>query len=71
MPCPQGVSLGIPQVVALDGSSRLAGKTCTYLLPLELSVEARPSPPLLVFRGGLVLLDQLFGLHPCGWNVIR
>jgi len=71
MPCPQGVSLGIPQVAALVSSSRLAGKTCTSLLPLELSGEAGPSPPLLVFLRGLVLLDKLFGLHPWGWSVIR
>jgi len=71
MPCPQGVSLGIPQVAVSASSSRIAGKTCTSLLPLELSGEAGPPPPLLVFRGGLVLLDQLFGLHPWGWSVIQ
>jgi len=71
MPCPQGVSLGIPQVAALASSSRLARKTCTSLLPLELSGEAGKPPPLLVFRRGLVLLDELFGLYPWGWSVIR
>jgi len=71
MPCSQGVSLGIPQVAASASSSRLSGKTCTSLLPLESSGEAGPPPPLLVFRGGLVLLDQSFGFHPWGWSVIR
>ena len=71
MPCSQGVSLGIPQVAVSASSSRLAGKTCTYLLSLELSEEAGPPPPLLVFRGGFVLLDQLLGHHPWGWSVIR
>jgi len=71
MPCPQGVSLGIPRVAAQASSSRLAGKTCISSLPLELSGEAGPPPSLLVFRGGLVLLDQPFGFHPWGWSVIR
>jgi len=71
MLCPQGVSLGIPPVAASASSSRLAGKTCTSLFPLESSGEAGPPPPLLVFRGGLVLLDQFFGFPPWGWSVIR
>jgi len=71
MPCPQGVALGIPHVAVSASSSRLAGKTCTSVLPLELSGEAGPPPPLLVFRGGLVLLDQLLGPHLWGWSVIR
>jgi len=71
MPCPQGASLGIPQVAASASSSRIAGKTCTSLLPLELSGEAGPPPPLLVFREELVLLVKLFSLHPWGWSVIR
>jgi len=71
MPCPKGVSLGIPQVAVSASSSGLAGNTCTSLLPLELSGEVGPPSPLLVFRRGLVLLDQLFGLHSWGWSVIR
>jgi len=71
MLCPQGVSLGIPPVAASATSSRLSGKTCTSLLPFEFAGEAGPLPPLIVFRGGLVLLDQLFGFHPWGWSVIR
>jgi len=71
MPRPQGVSLEIPQVAVSASSSRTAGRTCTSLLPLELYAEARPPALLLVFRGGLVLLDELFSLHPWGWSVIR
>jgi len=70
MPRPQGVSLGTPPVAALASSSRLAGTTFTSSFTLELSGEAVPRPPLLVFRGGLVLLDQLFGFHPWGWSVV-
>ena len=66
MPCPRGASLGIPPVAASASSSRLSGKTCTFLFPLELSGEEGPPPPILVFRGGLVILDQLFGFHPWG-----
>jgi len=71
MPFPQGVSLGIPEVAVSAASSRLSGKICTSLLPLELSGEAGAPPPSLVFRGVLVHLDQLFGLHPWWWSVIR
>jgi len=71
MPCPEGIFLGIPPVAAWASSSRPAGTTCTSLLPLELSGEAGPPRPLLVFRDGLVFLDLIFGFHPWGWSVIR
>jgi len=71
MPCPQGVSLGIPPVAASACSSRLSGTTCISFFPSDLSREAEPPPPLLVFGGVLFLLDKFFGFHPCGWRVIR
>jgi len=71
MLCPQAVSLGMPPVASSASSSRLAGTTCISLLPLDLSGEAGPPPPLLFFRGGLALLDQISGFHPQGWSVIR
>jgi len=66
MPFPERASPGIPPVAARASSSWPAGKTCTSLLPLEVSGQAGPRPPLLIFRGGIVLLDQFFGFHPWG-----
>jgi len=40
MPCPQGVSIGIPTVAARASSFWLAGSTGTFVLPLEVSGEA-------------------------------
>jgi len=70
MPLPQGAFLGIPSVAAWASSSWPAGTTCTSLLPLEVSAQAGPRPPLLIFRGRR-FLDQFFGFHPWGWSVIR